>query len=109
MPHFCDVENKLLKKEQFDNLLVSKRNDNSNFKDLEGNPRGEVIMAKLGYLFDLLNMVKMIKFHKPMVEDYVNLELLALQMMEIVLPTRNHFKELAKMAPKPVGVTPLTL
>ena len=44
-----------------------------------------------------------------MVEDYINLELLALQMMEIVLPTINHFKELSKMDAKPVGVTPLTL
>ena len=27
MPHFWDVENRLLKKEQFDDVLVSKRND----------------------------------------------------------------------------------
>ena len=109
MPHFRDVENRLLEKEQFDDLLVSKRNDHSNFEDLEGNLRGEVIVVKLGDLFDLLNMEKRIEFPNPMVKDYVNLELLALQMMEIVLPTRNHFKELAKMAAKLVKVTPLTL
>ena len=54
MPHFQDVENKLLKKEQFDGLLVSKRNDHSNFEDLGENLREEVIVVKLGYLFDLL-------------------------------------------------------
>lgn len=109
MPHFWDVENKLLKKEQFDDLLVNKRNDHSNFEDLERNIRGEVIVAKLGDLFDLLNMAKRIKFPKPVVEHYVDLELLALQMMEIVLATQNHFKELAKMVAKPVGINPLTL
>ena len=77
MPHFWDVENKLLKKEQLDDLIVSKRNYHSNFKDLEGNIKGEFIVVKLGDLFDLLNMAKRIKFPKPMVEDYVNLELLA--------------------------------
>ena len=54
MAHFWDAENRLLKNEQFDDLL-------------------------------------------------------AFQMMEIVLPTRNHFNELAKMDAKPVGVTPLYL
>ena len=54
-------------------------------------------------------MERRIKFPKHVVEDYINLELLALQMMEIVLPTRNHIKELAKMVANPIGVTPLTL
>jgi hypothetical protein len=109
MPHFWDVENRLLKKEKFDDLLINKRNGHSNFEDLEGNIRGKVIVVKLGDLFDLLNMAKRINFPKHVVEDYINLELLAIQMMEIVLPTRNHFKELAKMAAKLVEVTPLTL
>ena len=78
MPQFWDVENRLLKKEQFDDLLVIKRNDHSNFEDLEGNLRGAVIGVKLGDLFDLLNMARRIKFPKPLVEDYVNLVLLAL-------------------------------
>ena len=109
MPYFWDVDNRLLKKEEYNDLLVNKKNDHTNFEDLEGNLRGEVIVVKLGDLFDLLNMARRIKFPKPVVEDYINLELLALQMMEIVLPTRNHFKELAKMVAKPIGVTPLTL
>ena len=109
MPHFWDVDSMLLKKEEYDDLLVNNRNDHTNFEYLEGNLRGEVIVVKLEDLFDLLNMARRIKFPKPMVEDYINLELLALQMMEIVLPTRNHFKELAKMEVKLVGVTPLTL
>ena len=55
MLHFWDVENGLLKKEEYDDLLVNKRNDHTNFEDLEGNLRGEVIVVKLGDLFDLLN------------------------------------------------------
>ena len=109
LPHFWDVGNRLLRKEQYEDLIVSKRNDHSNFEDLEGNLRGEVIVAKLGDLFDLLNMARRVKLPKPVVEDYINLELLALQMKEIMMPTRNQFKELAKMAAKPIGLIPLTL
>ena len=104
LPHFWDVENRLLKKEQYGDLIVKKRNDHSNFKDFEGNLRGEVLVAKLGDLFDLLNMARRVKLHKPVVEDYINLELLALQMKEFMLPARNQFKELAKMAAKPIGL-----
>ena len=89
LPHFWEVENRLLKKEQYEDLIFHKRNDHSNFEDLEGNLRGEVIVAKLGGLFDLLNMERRVKLPKPVVEDYVNLELLALQMKELMLPTRN--------------------
>ena len=109
LPHFWDAENKLLKKEQYEDLIVSKRNDHSNFEDLEGNLRGEVLVAKFGDLFDLLDMARRIKLPKPMVEDYINLEILAIQMKEVMLPTRNQFKELAKMATKPIGLIPLTL
>ena len=109
MPYFWDVDNRLLKKKDYNDLLVNKRNDHTNFEYLEGNLKGEVIEVKFGYLFNILNMARRIKFLKPVVEYYINLELLALQMMEIVLPTRNHFKELAKMVAKPIGVTPLTL
>ena len=92
LPHFWDVENQLLKKEQYEDLIVSKRNDYSSFEDLEGNLRGEVLVAKLGDLFDLLNMVRRIKLPKLVVEDYINLELPAIQMKEFMLPTRNRFK-----------------
>lgn len=88
LPHFWDAENKLLKKEQYEDLIVSKRNDHSNFEDLEGNLRGEVLVAKLGDVFDL--------------------EILVIQMKEVMLPTRNQFKELIKMVAKPLGLIPLT-
>ena len=78
LPHFWDAENRLLKKEQYEELIVSKRNNHSNFEDLEGNLRGEVLVAKLGDLFDFLNMARRIKPPKPIVEDYINLELLAI-------------------------------
>ena len=108
LPYFCDTENKLLKKEQYEDLIVSKRNDHSNFEDLEGNLRGEVLVAKLGDVFDLLNMARRIKLPKPIVEDYINLKILAIQMKEVVLPTGNQFKELAKMATKTLGLIPFT-
>ena len=62
LPHFWDTEDRLIKKEQYDNLIVKKRNDHSNFEDLEGNLRGEVLVVKLGGIFDLFNMVKRITF-----------------------------------------------
>ena len=53
-------------------------------------------------------MARRIKLPNPVVEDYINLEILAIQMKEVMLPTRNQFKELAKMDAKPIGLIPLT-
>jgi hypothetical protein len=78
LPYFWDTENKLLKKDQYDNLIVNKRNDHSNFEDLEGNLRGEVLVANLGDVFELLNMVKNITFPQLEVEEYINLEILSI-------------------------------
>ena len=58
LPFFWDFENRLLKKDDYDNLIVTKRNDHSNFEDLEGNLRGEILVTKLGDVFKLLNMIK---------------------------------------------------
>ena len=108
LPYFWDAENRLLKKDQYDNLIVNKRNDHSNFEDLEGNLRGEVLVVKLGDIFDLLNMVKRITFPQSEVEEYINLEVLSIQMKDLMLPTKNHFKELIKMVVRPLGLIPLT-
>ena len=78
LPYFWDTENRLLKKDQYDNLIVNKRNDHSNFEDLEGNLRGEVLVAKLGDVFELLNMIKRITFPQLEVEEYINLEILSI-------------------------------
>ena len=59
-------------------------------------------------MFDLLNMARRIKLPKLVAEDYINLEILAIQMKEVMLPTRNQFKELIKMVVKPLGLIPLT-
>ena len=104
LPYFWDIENKLLKKDQYDNLIFNKRNDHSNFEDLEGNLRGEVLVVKLGYVFDLLNMVKRITFPQLEVEEYINLEILSIQMKDLMFPTKNHFKELIKMVVKKTWV-----
>ena len=37
----------MLKKEDYDSLLVLKRNDHSEFENLEGNLRGEVVVQIL--------------------------------------------------------------
>lgn len=108
LPHFWDTENRLIKKEQYDNLIVNKRNDHSNFEDLEGNLRGEELVVKLRDIFDLLNMVKRITFPQSEVEEYINLEILSIQMKDLMLPTKNHFKELIKMVVRPLGLIPLT-
>ena len=108
-PYFWDAENRLLKKEQYENLIFRKRNDHSNFRYLEGNLRGEVLVVKMGDLFDLLNMVKRINLPNPEVEEYINLDRLAIQMKELMFPTKNQFKELSKMDAKTVGLIPLTL
>ena len=83
LPYFWDAENRLLKKEQYENLIDSKINDHSNFEDLEGNLRGEVLVVKLGDIFDLLNMAKRIKLPSPEVEEYINLELLAIHIKDV--------------------------
>ena len=92
LPYFWDTENRLLKKDQYDNLIANKRNDHSNFEDLEGNMRGEVLVAKLGDVFELLNMIKRITFPQLEVEEYIKLEILSIQMKYLTLPTKNHFK-----------------
>lgn len=65
-------------------------------------------MVKLGDIFVLLNMVKMITFPQSEVEEYINLEILSIQMKDLMLPTKNHFKELIKMVVRPLGLIPLT-
>ena len=55
----------MLKKEQYENLIVAKRNDHTQFDDLEGNLRGEVLVVKLGDIFDILNLTKRIKLPTP--------------------------------------------
>ena len=50
MPHFWDEDNSLLKKEDYDNLLIKRRNDHSQFENLEGNLRGEVMEMFLIFL-----------------------------------------------------------
>ena len=108
LPFFWDAENRLLRRDDYDNLVVAKRNDHSNFEDLEGNLRGEILVTKLGDVFELLHMIKRISLPQTEVEEYINLEILSIQMKDIMLPTKNHFKELIKMAVKPLGLIPLT-
>ena len=109
MPHFWDEDNALLKKEDYDNLLVLKRNDHSHFENLEGNIRGEVVVQKLGNVFDLFNLVIQVNFPPPLIEKYIDLEIESHQLINIELPSKNNFKEVIKMVVKPIGVIPITL
>ena len=108
LPHFWDENNYLLKKEAHDNLLVQRRNDHSQFENLEGNLRGEVVVEKLGDTLDIFNQVRRLKFPSPLIEEYIDLEIEAHQLMNIELRSKNQFKEVIKMARKPVGVIPIT-
>ena len=97
MPHFWDEDNCLLKKEDYDNLLVRKRNDHSQFENLEGNLRGEVVVEKLGDIFYLFNQVKQLNFPPLLIEEYIDLEIESQQLVNIQLPSKSHFKEVIKM------------
>ena len=108
LPFFWDAENRLLRKDDYDTLVVAKRNDHSNFEDLEGNLRGEILVTKLGDTFELLNMIRKITLPHTKVEEYINLEILSIQMKDLMLPPKNHYKELIKMAVKPLGLILLT-
>ena len=75
LSHFWDEDNALLKKEDYDNLLVQRRNDHSQFENLEGNLRGEVVVQKLGNVFYLFNLVRQVSFPPPLIQEYINLEI----------------------------------
>ena len=74
LPHFWDENNYLLKKEGYDNLLVQRRNDHSQFENLEGNIRGEVMVETLGDSFDIFNQVRRVNFPSPLIDEYIDLE-----------------------------------
>ena len=75
MLHFWNEDNALLNKEDYHNLLVLKRNDHSQFENLEGNLRGEVVVQKLGNIFDLFKLVRQVNFPPPLIEEYIDLEI----------------------------------
>ena len=108
LPYFWDEENFLWKKENYDNLIVLKRNDHSQFEALEGDLKGEVVVQKLGNVFDLFNLVRQVKFHPPIIEEYIDLEIESQQLVNMELQSKNHFKEIIKFAVKPVLVIPIT-
>ena len=74
---------------------------------MEGNLRGEVVVQKLGNVFDFFNLVRQVSF-APLIEEYIDLEIEAQQLVNIELPSKNHFKEGIKLAVKPVGLIPIT-
>ena len=65
------------------------------------------MVTKHGDTFEILNMIRKITLPQTEVEEYINLEILSIQMKDLMLPTKNHFKELIKMEVKPLGLIPL--
>ena len=65
-------------------------------------------MEKNGDTFDLFNQVRRVKFPSPLIEEYIDLEIEAQQLMNIELPSKNQFKEVIKIVVKHVGVIPIT-
>ena len=98
----------MLKKEAYDNLLIKRRNDHSQFENLEENLRGQVVVENIGDTFDLFNQVSRVNFPSPLIEEYIDLEIEAQQLVNIELPSKGHFKEVIKMEVKPIGVIPIT-
>jgi hypothetical protein len=58
--------------------------------------------------FYLFNLVRQVNFPPPLIEKYIDLAIEAQQLVNIELPSKNHFKEVIKMEFKPVGVIPIT-
>ena len=108
LPQFWNEDNFLLSKKDYDNLVVLKRNDHSQIENMEGNLKGELVVQKLGNTFDLFNLIRQINFPPPLIEGYIGLEIDAQQLVNIELPSKNHFKEVIKLEFKLVGVIPIT-
>jgi hypothetical protein len=53
--------------------------------------------------------VRQVKFPPPLIEEYIDLEIEAQQLVNMELPSKSHFKEIIKLAVKPIGVIPITL
>ena len=66
------------------------------------------MVKKLGNVFHLFNLVRQVNFPPPLIEEYIGLEIEAQQLVNIELPSKNHFKEVIKLAVMPVGVIPIT-
>ena len=102
-PPFWDENNCLLKKEAYNNFLVQKRNDHSQFENMEGNLKGETIVEKLDDIFDFLGQIRKFKLPPPLIEEYIDLEIEARHLVNIELLRKSQFQEIIKLAVKPVG------
>ena len=60
------------------------------------------MVQKMGNVFDLFSLVRQVKFPPPLIEEYIDLEIGAQQLVNMELPSKNHFKEIIKLEVKPV-------
>ena len=63
--------------------MVEKRNDYSLFKNLDGVLRGEVVLEKLGELFEVMTLMKNLKLNSSNFEEYLDLEIESRLLAEI--------------------------
>ena len=47
------------------------------------------MVQKLGIVFDLFNQVRQVSFPPPLIEEYIDLEIEAQQLVNIELPSKN--------------------
>ena len=66
------------------------------------------MVEKLGDIFYLFNHFRKVHFHPPLIEEYIDLEIEAQQLVNTEVPSKNHFKEVIKIAVKPVGFIHIT-
>ena len=75
---------------------------------MQGNPKGETIVEKPDDIFDLLGQIKKVKLPPPLIQEYIDLEIEAKELLNIELLRKSQFQEISKMVVKPDGVIPIT-
>ena len=100
-------KNVLIPKEEYHKLLVEKRNDYSLFKNLDGVLRGEVVLEKLGELFEVMTLMKNLKLNSSNFEEYLDLEVESRLLAEIDIVNKAQFRDISKLALAPLKDSPV--
>ena len=98
LPFFWDEKNVLIPKEEYHKLLGEKINDYSLFKNMDGVLRGEVVLEKLGELFEIMTLMKNLKLNSSNFEEYLDLEVESRLLVEIDIVNKAQFRDISKLA-----------
>ena len=88
-------------------MLVEKRNDYSLFKNMDGVLRGEVVLEKLGELFEVMTLMKNLKLNSSKFEEYLDLEIESRLLAEIDIVNKAQFHDISKLALVPLKDSPV--